>query len=75
VKLTPIDRSKAVDRSPQMTLEEAAERCKVDTDWLRNFVGRKGVKPTAQYSNPTRRYYSLTQIRNALREERRGHSN
>lgn len=75
MKLTPIDRSKAVDRSPQMTLEEAAERCKVDTDWLRNFVGRKGVKPTAQYSNPTRRYYSLTQIRNALREERRGHSN
>lgn len=61
--------------SPQMSLEDAAERCKVDVDWLRNFVGRKGVKHVAQYSNPTRRYYSLTQIRNALREERRGPSN
>lgn len=58
--------------SPQMSLEEAAERCKVDVGWLRNFVGRKGVKPVAQYSNPTRRYYSLTAIRNALRAERQG---
>lgn len=65
-------RSPSIDRGPKMTIEDAALHCKVDVAWLRNFVGRKGVKPLACYTFPTRRYYSLLQIRTALREERRG---
>lgn len=61
-----------IDGGPKMTLEDVAERCRVDVRWLRQFAGRKGIKPVAQYSNPTRRYYSLTQIRQALRAERKG---
>ena len=61
-----------VDRGQKMTLEDAAEVCKVEAGWLRALVGRKKLEPVARYANPTRRYYSLLQIRTAIREERHG---
>lgn len=67
-----MQRSKPVNHGPQMTLEDAALACKVELNWLRNFVGRAGVRPQLVHHKPTRRYYSLIQIRDALRKERRG---
>lgn len=64
--------TRGIDRSPKVTIVEAADLCKVEAGWLGNFVGRAGVRVVATYTNPTRRYYSLRQIKEALRKERRG---
>lgn len=72
IKQWKMGRPPEVDRGQKMTLEDAAEACKVETGWLRALVGRKKLEPVARYANPTRRYYSLLQIRAAIREDRHG---
>lgn len=69
MRLAPMNRPHPADAGPKMTLLEAAERCKVDVHWLRRFVSKAGIRPCARYANPSRHYYSLNQIRQALRTE------
>jgi hypothetical protein len=55
-----------------MTLEEIADRYKVDAGWLRSLVGRSHLQPTRICQRPTRRYYSLLNVGELVRKSRRG---
>lgn len=68
----PKPRPDHIDRGPKMSLEEAADRCKVDVNWLRNLVGRSPITPVLTALRPTRRYYSLLKIKELVRLSDRG---
>lgn len=68
----PERRPDTVDRSPKVTLEEAADRFRVDVDQLRRLVAVHKIKPAIVAYNPHRRYYSLLRVKQMLLLVRRG---